>query len=156
LRTLPCVQPAWGLLSWAELHDGDRYPRGDCGYGNRSLSLFLLGITLALLIIVWRRLPLSRRSFVFGVVFALTLLNIIDVALSLRSPACHCTAEGLVLRDLRVYLHRLSRQAAGDSRYGIRLRAIVFFCSAANSERQSDQAMKRRPKASSVADLMCR
>ena len=76
---LLALQPGWHLLHWDELHDGVMHVRADCGYGNRSLSLFLLGITVALLIIVWRRPRLGRRSFVFGVVLAFTLLNIIDL-----------------------------------------------------------------------------
>ena len=68
------LQPAWELL-WQELYGGGIRVRADCGYSQRSLSLFLLASTIALLIIVWRHSHVQRRSFIFGLAVAFTLFS---------------------------------------------------------------------------------
>lgn len=74
---LLALQPGWHLLHWDELHDGVMHVRADCGYGDRSLSIFLVCATATLLVIAIRRPSLKRRTFLFGVVAAFTVLNLL-------------------------------------------------------------------------------
>ena len=48
------LQPGWGFLKEA-LGDQSLHARADCFYGPRAASIQLLAITIALLVIVWRR-----------------------------------------------------------------------------------------------------
>jgi hypothetical protein len=76
---LLAFQPGWDLVR-QELHGGGIRVRADCGYGQRSLSLFLLGATVALLIILVRRLSVKRRSFIFGLALAFSLMCLLETS----------------------------------------------------------------------------
>lgn len=80
--TFLALQPGWILLSWENLHGATLYARADCGYGLRSFSLFYLAATIALSVIVWHRLQLTRRSFVFGLAVVFTLINLTNLWLA--------------------------------------------------------------------------
>jgi len=74
---LLALQPGWSLLSREELFEGVMHVRADCGYMGRALSLFLLGATVAVSAIVWRRPALRRRTFIFGLAVAFTFMNVV-------------------------------------------------------------------------------
>ena len=73
---LIALQPGWGLL-WQELSTGAIRVRADCGYSQRSLSLFLLGATIAVCVIVFQRATVRRRTFLFGLVVAFTSMSVV-------------------------------------------------------------------------------
>jgi hypothetical protein len=74
---LLALQPGWEFL-YQEFIRGNFNVRADCGIPARAQSLFLLGATIAVAVIIWRRSALSRRSFVFGLAVALLLMSIVD------------------------------------------------------------------------------
>lgn len=73
---LLALQPGWGLVS-QELRTGLIRVRADCGYGQRSLSLFLLAAAVAVAVVAWRRPATRRRTFIFGLVVAFTFMNVL-------------------------------------------------------------------------------
>ena len=73
---LLALQPGWGLL-WQELSTGEIRVRADCGYSQRSLSLFLLAATIAVCVIVLRRTAVRRRTFLFGLAVGFTAMSVV-------------------------------------------------------------------------------
>jgi hypothetical protein len=74
---LLALQPGWEFL-YQEFIRGNFNVRADCGYPARAQSLFLLAATIAVAVFIWRRSPLRRRSFVFGLAVALLLMSITE------------------------------------------------------------------------------
>jgi hypothetical protein len=73
---LLALQPGWGLL-WQALSTGGIRVRADCGYSQRSLSLFLLGATIAVCVFVLQRATVRRRTFLFGFAVAFTSMSVV-------------------------------------------------------------------------------
>jgi hypothetical protein len=69
------LHPGWRLM-WRELRDGTRSIDSDCGYGSRFTSFAVLIATVWVLVILYRRSTLSRRSFVFRGAVAFTTSHI--------------------------------------------------------------------------------
>lgn len=96
---LLALQPGWEFLYQWFIRQNFNV-RADCGYPARAQSLFLAAVSVAVAVIISRRLPVSRRSFAFGVAVALLLMSIAD-ALYLFTPVRRIFPDSTWVEEIR-------------------------------------------------------